>query len=106
MLDNSSQNMAKPPLSFPATSDAPLKVSLILGAVGYTPLNVNLFDLFVPASQAIVPHPDEASFHPLPPIEHTFRPDPKQPPKLISALAAGLVLAPWTVLLGLVRVYS
>ncbi|KAF8911286.1 hypothetical protein CPB85DRAFT_1551449 [Mucidula mucida] len=56
-------NMAKPPLSFPATSDAPLKVSLILGAVGYTPLNVNLFDLFVPASQAI----------------------------LISAMAAGLV---------------
>lgn len=102
LLINPAQNMAKPPLSFPATSGAPLKVTLIVGTNGYAPLSVNLFDLTVPASAPIVPHADEASFHPLPLIAHTFRPDPKQPPKAISAVAAGLVLTPWLVLLGLV----
>ena len=98
--------MAKPPPSLPATSDAPLKVSLILGHIGYTPLSIELLDLYVPASQPIAVHPDEASFHLLPIIEHTFRADPKQPPKAISAVAAGLVLAPWAVLLGLVCFFS
>ncbi|KAK0454075.1 oligosaccharyl transferase delta subunit [Desarmillaria tabescens] len=94
-------NMAKVPPSLPATSKAPLKVSLIIGTPKYSPLKISLFDLFVPASHPITPHPDEASFHPLPFIEHTFRPEPTQPPKAISAFFASLVLSPWVVLLGL-----
>ncbi|KAK0203838.1 oligosaccharyl transferase delta subunit [Desarmillaria ectypa] len=94
-------NMAKVPPSLPATSQAPLKVSLIIGTPKYSPLKISLFDLFVPASHPITPHPDEASFHSLPFIEHTFRPEPAQPPKPVSAFFACLVLSPWVVLLGL-----
>ncbi|KAJ7601118.1 oligosaccharyl transferase delta subunit, partial [Mycena floridula] len=94
-------DMVKPPLSLPATGEAPLKVTLLLGSTAHSPLKLELFDLVVPASQPVVQHPDEASFYPLPPIEHTFRPEQKLPPKPISAVFTGLTLAPWLVLLGL-----
>lgn len=96
------QNMAKPPLSIPPTASAPLKVTLILGSPSHSPLKVELFDLHIPASHPAPQHPDEASYHPLPLIEHTFRPDQKLPPKPVSAIFTGLTFAPWVVLLGLV----
>ena len=95
--------MARPPLSIPPTSTAPLKVTLLLGSYLHSPLKIELFDLYVPASHPPIPHPDEASFHPLPAIEHTFRPEQRLPPKPISAAFAALVLSPWVVLFGLVR---
>ncbi|KIK68567.1 hypothetical protein GYMLUDRAFT_36028 [Collybiopsis luxurians FD-317 M1] len=95
-------NMAKPPLSFPPTSTAPLKVTLLLGTPSYSPEKFELFDLYVPASHPAPVHPDEASYHLLPEIAHTFRPDPKLPPRAISALFAGVVLTvPWLLLLVL-----
>ena len=96
--------MAKPPISLPPSSDAPLQVTLLIGSPNHTPLSVPLFDLQIPASHPPPVHPDEASFHILPEIQHTFRPDQKLPPKPISAIFSAAVLAPWVVLLGLVRV--
>lgn len=96
--------MARPPLSLPPTSDTPLEVTLLIGSPIYSPLSVSLFDLILPASHPVVQHPDEASFHPLPQIHHTFRPDQKLPPRPISAVFSLLVLAPWFVLLGMVRI--
>ncbi|KAJ6604463.1 oligosaccharyl transferase delta subunit [Mycena vulgaris] len=93
--------MAKPPLSIPPTTDTPLEVTLIIGSPKHSPLKIDLFDLTLPASHPPTQHPDEASFHPLPPIEHTFRAPNKLPPRPISALFAGLTLAPWAVLLTL-----
>ena len=95
--------MSKPPLSLPPTTDAPLKVTLLIGSSLYSPLSIHLFDLVVPRSAPAPIHPDEASFHPLPEIKHTFRPDQKLPPRPISAIFAVLVLSPWVVLLSLVR---
>ncbi|KAJ8474677.1 hypothetical protein ONZ45_g15869 [Pleurotus djamor] len=94
-------NMAKPPVSLPPTSTSPLKVTLIIGSFVHTPLKVELFDLIVPASHPPPQHPDESSFHPLPEIQHTFRPEQKLPPKILSMAFSGAVLAPWLVLLGL-----
>ncbi|GLB42362.1 putative oligosaccharyltransferase subunit Ribophorin II [Lyophyllum shimeji] len=94
-------NMARPPLSLPPTTDAPLEVTLLVGAPTHSPLTVPLFDLIVPASHPAPVHPDEASFHSLPEIHHTFRPEQKLPPRPISALFCAVVLAPWAVLLGL-----
>lgn len=48
-------------------------------------------------------HPDEASFHVRPEIHHTFRPDPKSPPRIISAVFAGIVIAPWLGLITMVN---
>ncbi|KAF8137527.1 Oligosaccharyltransferase subunit Ribophorin II-domain-containing protein [Boletus edulis] len=94
-------NMARPPLSLPPTTDRPLAVSLILGSFIHDPATFDLFDLSVPSSATPAPHPDKASFHPQPPIVHTFHPEQKVPPKVISAFFAALVFAPWAVLLGL-----
>ncbi|KAF8551639.1 hypothetical protein OG21DRAFT_1466937 [Imleria badia] len=94
-------NVARPPPSLPPTTDRPLAVSLILGSFVHDPATFDLFDLYVPASATPAPHPDEASFHPQPPIAHTFRPEQKVPPKVVSAFFAALVLAPWVALLGL-----
>ncbi|KAG6819562.1 hypothetical protein H0H93_010727 [Arthromyces matolae] len=91
-------NMAKPPLSLPPTADTPLKVTLIIGSPIHTPFKVELFDLVVPASQPAPVHPNEQTFHPLPEIHHTFRPEPKLPPRPISLLFSAVVLAPWAVL--------
>ena len=95
--------MARPPSSLPPTSpDSTLKVSLIIGSFVHKPLTVDLFDLIVPASQPVVPHPEEVHYHPQPRIDHTFRPEQKTPPAFISAVFSVFVLSPWVVLLGLV----
>lgn len=95
--------MARPPSSFPPTSpDSTVKVSLIIGSFVHKPLTVDLFDLIVPASQPIAPHPEEVYYHPQPGIEHTFRPEQKMPQAFISAVFSALVLSPWVVLIGLV----
>lgn len=95
--------MARPPSSLPPTSpDSILEVSLIIGSFVHKPLTVDLFDLVVPASQPLVPHPEEVHYHPQPTIEHTFRPEQKTPPAFISAVFSALVFLPWVALLGLV----
>jgi oligosaccharyltransferase complex subunit delta (ribophorin II) len=95
-------NMAKLPASLPPTSSAPLKVTLLIGSSSHSPEKLELFNLHVPASYAAPAHPDEVNFHLLPELTHTFRPDPKLPPRAVSALFAGVVfVAPWAVLLGL-----
>ncbi|KAG6335234.1 hypothetical protein ID866_3860 [Astraeus odoratus] len=94
-------NMARPPPSLPPTTNRPLEVSLILGSFVHDPAKFELFDLYIPPSQTPAPHPDEAKFHELPLIHHTFRPEQKVPPKFVSAVFAALVLSPWVVLLGL-----
>ncbi|KAF9051543.1 oligosaccharyl transferase delta subunit [Panaeolus papilionaceus] len=95
-------NPSKPPLSLPPTPNQdPLKVSLIIGSPKYDPITIELFDLILPASQPAPQHPDAAAFQTRPEIQHTFRPDHKQPPKPISAVFSLLVAAPWVVLLGL-----
>jgi oligosaccharyltransferase complex subunit delta (ribophorin II) len=99
------QNMAKPPSSLPPTSEAPLKVTLLLGSFVHSPAKIELFDLYLPASYPPPQHPDEASFHLLPTIYHTFRPDQKVPPKFISAVFAAMVVSPWVLLLALVRLF-
>ena len=95
--------MAKPPSSFPPSGDAPLHVSLLLGSFVHDPTTLDLFDLRVPPSAPAPVHPEEVFYRPRPELVHTFRPDPKLPPKAISALFAALVLAPWAVLFVLVR---
>ncbi|KAF7310745.1 Dolichyl-diphosphooligosaccharide--protein glycosyltransferase subunit 2 [Mycena chlorophos] len=94
-------NMAKPPPSLPPTTTEPLEVSIIIGHPDYAPLKLHLFDLALPESGSVAQHPDEASFHVLPTIHHTFRAPPKTPPRPISAIFAALTLAPWLVLLAL-----
>ena len=95
--------MARPPSSLPPTSpDSTLGVSLVVGSFVHKPLTVNFFDLIIPASQPVAPHPEEVHYHPRPAIEHTFRPGQKTPPAFISAVFSALVLAPWIVLVGLV----
>lgn len=95
--------MARPPSSLPPTTTAPLKVTLLLGSFVHDPASIELFHLYVPASQTPAQHPEEASFHVLPSIEHTFRPEQKLPPRTVSAVFACLVLSPWVLLLSLVR---
>ncbi|KZS96321.1 oligosaccharyl transferase delta subunit [Sistotremastrum niveocremeum HHB9708] len=94
-------NMAKPPLTLPPTTESPLEVTLLLGSYNYEPASFPLFSLTLPVSQPPPAHPDEASYHPLPSIFHTFRPEEKQPPQVISAVFTLLVLSPWFVLLVL-----
>lgn len=89
--------MARPPSSLPPTSTAPLHVSLLIGSFVHDPLKVELFDLILPESAPVPMHPDEPHFHPQPEIQHTFRADPKSPPRVISLVFAGGVLAPWVV---------
>ncbi|KAG1862104.1 Oligosaccharyltransferase subunit Ribophorin II-domain-containing protein [Suillus subalutaceus] len=81
-------NMMRPPASIPPTTHNPLEVSLILGSFVHAPAQYDLFDLYIPASQTPAEHPDEASFHVLPAIKHTFRPEQKSPPQFISAVSA------------------
>ncbi|KAF9262185.1 oligosaccharyl transferase delta subunit [Marasmius fiardii PR-910] len=95
-------NMAKPPSSLPPTFATPLQVTLLLGNSQYKPLKINLFDLHVPPSYPVAEHPDEALYRKRPDIQHTFRPEPKTPPKVMSAVFAGLVGGlPWVLLIGL-----
>jgi len=99
--------MAKPPPIFPPTVQGiPLQVTLYLGKPEFTPVALDLFDLYVPPSLPPSVHPDEATFHPLPEIKHTYAPDHRSPHKFVSGVFSGLVLAPWALLLGLVRILS
>ncbi|KZT65304.1 hypothetical protein DAEQUDRAFT_677061 [Daedalea quercina L-15889] len=93
-------NMARPPTSLPPTTSDPLKVSLILGSSTHSPVQYELFDLYVPASQPPPAHPDEVAFAPRPEITHTFRPEQRIPAKAVSAFFALFVFWPWIVLLG------
>ncbi|KAF7339633.1 Dolichyl-diphosphooligosaccharide--protein glycosyltransferase subunit 2 [Mycena sanguinolenta] len=99
-------NMAKPPLSIPPTTTSPLQVTLIIGSESHSPLKIELFDMTLPESQPAPQHPDEASFHLLPEIVHTFRSPQKVPPRPVSALFAGVALAPWAVLIALASLWS
>ena len=92
--------MARPLSSLPPTSATPIRVSLILGSFkpSLTPATVRLFDLKLPPSQPAPTHPEEASFHALPEIQHTFRPEQKLPNSVVSALGAFVVLGPWVLL--------
>lgn len=72
----------------------------------HDPLQAHLFDISIPPSAPPPQHPEEATFHPLPEIQHTFRPEPKLPPKVISASFTAVALAPWLVLLSFVRYHS
>ncbi|PIL23456.1 hypothetical protein GSI_14767 [Ganoderma sinense ZZ0214-1] len=94
-------NMARPFSSLPPSGKDPLQVSLYIGSFKHDPVQYNLFDLIVPASQAPAQHPDETFFHVRPEIFHTFRPEQKVPPKFVSAVFTGFIAAPWVVLLGL-----
>jgi oligosaccharyltransferase complex subunit delta (ribophorin II) len=94
--------MAKPPSSLPPTATDPLQVSLLLGSFVHDPAQFELFDVVVPASQPPPAHPDEATYHSLPEIQHTFRPEQKLPSKIISAVFTGAVFLPWPVLFFLV----
>ena len=77
-------------------------MTLIIGSSLHDPLSVELFDLILPPSLSPPIHLDAASYHPLPEINHTFRPDHKVPPRFISAVSAALVVTPWVILLSLV----
>ncbi|KAH9164854.1 oligosaccharyl transferase delta subunit [Lactarius sanguifluus] len=94
-------NMAKPPSSLPPSGTAPLRVSLLLGSFVHDPAALDLFDLHVPPSASAPVHPDESFYHPRPELAHTFRSEPKLPPRFVSAFFAALVLTPWVVLFGL-----
>ncbi|KAI3616361.1 hypothetical protein WG66_012621 [Moniliophthora roreri] len=97
-------NVAKPPASLPPTPNPnhPLQTTLLLGAPSYSPISIELFDLYVPQSHPTLVHPDAASFHVQPEIHHTFRPEPKAPPRAVSAAFTGaVVVAPWLILIGL-----
>jgi oligosaccharyltransferase complex subunit delta (ribophorin II) len=100
------QNLARPPSSLPPTESLnPLRVELLLGSFTHAPAKYELFMLQLPVSGPAPTHPDEPTFHPLPAIEHAFRPAQKVPPAFVSAVFVGVVLSPWFVLLGLVRAY-
>ena len=95
--------MSKPPSSLPPTPNGgPLQVSLILGSFKYTSASYKLFELYLPKTLPAPAHPEEHLYKYRPPIHHTFREAPRLPPKVISLVFAGAVLAPWVVLLGLV----
>lgn len=77
-------------------------MTLVLGSFEHSPKKWELFDMYLPESQPPPQHPDEPTFHPLPEIHHTFRPEVKTPPKVVPAVSSALVLAPWVLLIGLV----
>ena len=80
-------------------------MTLLIGSSLHDPLSVELFDLILPRSLPAPEHPDAPSYRPLPEIKHTFRPDHKSPPRFISAVSALVVVAPWVILLSLVKTF-
>ncbi|KAF8213262.1 oligosaccharyl transferase delta subunit [Mycena galopus ATCC 62051] len=87
-------NMAKPPLSIPPTTSSPLQVTLIVGSPSHSPLKIDLFDLTLPESHPAPQHPDEATFHLLPEIVHTFRAPQKVPrlPPFLNLFFRSLII--------------
>ncbi|KAG8894193.1 hypothetical protein FRB99_001413 [Tulasnella sp. 403] len=94
-------NLRKPPVGLPPSSTNPLQVTLLLGSFTRESAAYPLFDLTLPPSGKVPPHPEEETFHPQPEIAHTFRPEQKSPLKFISLVFAIATLSPWVVLLGL-----
>lgn len=88
-----------------------LDITLILGSTKLTPLRVELGKVQLPRS-ALTPAPrkrhdlppreGEPAFQPEPELFHTFREDEKLVGGFKSLIGTVAVLAPWTVLLGLV----
>ncbi|KAG8688137.1 hypothetical protein FRC08_011600 [Ceratobasidium sp. 394] len=99
-------NLSRPPISLPPTTSSPLSISLILGSFTHSPQTVPLFNLKLPASAPVTPHPLEKHYAPQPLIAHKFNPEPSQPPKLISAVFTVAALAPWLILVGLLSQIS
>ncbi|QRV90865.1 major facilitator superfamily transporter [Ceratobasidium sp. AG-Ba] len=99
-------NLSRPPVSLPPTTDAPLSVSVILGSFTHSPATVPLFNLKLPASAPVTPHPLAKHYAPQPLIAHKFNPEPSQPPQAISAVFTIAAVAPWVVLLGLLSQIS
>jgi len=93
-----SLNMRRPPPGLPPSGANPLKVSLILGSFTHESATYDLFDLSIPPSAPVAPHPEEYKFHHQPEIFHTFRPEQKVPNKVISIMFMGATLSPWLVL--------
>ncbi|KAG5920726.1 hypothetical protein E4U42_006087 [Claviceps africana] len=92
------------------SSPSPLQASLVIGSTGSTKGSVApVFDMEIKTDPV---HPVQSPAAPLrygklPEIHHTFRPDPKNPPKVVSLVFALAVLATvpalfagWTVLGG------
>jgi len=94
--------VAKPPVSIPPTPDeTPLQVTLMLGSFKYTGAQYKLFELHLPRTQPAPQHAEAHLYRYKPLIAHTFREDPKLPPRIVSLVFAATVLAPWVVLIGL-----
>ncbi|KAH9027046.1 hypothetical protein EDB84DRAFT_316564 [Lactarius hengduanensis] len=72
--------------TLPPSGTAPLRVSLLLGSFVHGPAALDLFDLHVPppASESAPVHPDESFYHLRPELAHTFRPEPKLPPRPVG----------------------
>ncbi|EJU02427.1 hypothetical protein DACRYDRAFT_66539 [Dacryopinax primogenitus] len=93
-------NMRRPPPQLPPTpTKTPLNVSLVLASPPHAPVQLNLLHLQLPLSEPAAEHPEEHLYHLQPEIYHTFRPEEKVPPRIISLLGAGAVGAPWALLL-------
>lgn len=94
--------MRKPPTSLPPTGKKSLKATLILGSYIHTPVKWDLFDLKLPASLPAAIVPEENLYYIRPTLAHTFRPEQKVPPRIVSAFFSVLVLSPWMGLIVLV----
>lgn len=94
-------SISRSPISLPPSGEDPLSVSLILGSFTHSPLSVPLFNLRLPASAPVTPHPLDKHYAPQPLIAHTFNPEPTQPPKVISGVFTIAAVAPWLILAGL-----
>ncbi|KZT60929.1 hypothetical protein CALCODRAFT_480321 [Calocera cornea HHB12733] len=93
-------NMRRPPPQLPPTPTAtPLNVTLLLALPPHAPLSLHLLQLQLPLSEPAPIHPEDHLYHPQPELFHTFRPDERVPPRVVSLLGAGAVGAPWLVLL-------
>jgi len=93
-------NMRRPPPQLPPTpTKIPLNVSLLLAFPPHAPLNLHLLQLQLPLSEPATEHAEEHFYHPQPEIFHTFRVDPRVPPRVLSLVGAGAVAGPWAVLL-------
>ncbi|OZJ05748.1 hypothetical protein BZG36_01287 [Bifiguratus adelaidae] len=80
--------------------------SLILGSFSHAPIRYELGKVTLPASsrtkkQAIDSSFTHQPFGPKPEIQHLFRQGEKMPPKIVSLIGTGAVLAPWILLLGM-----
>lgn len=86
-----------------ATSNKPLKASIILASFGSsTPYKRQTFDVKIENDAAAPPPAPSASerYHSKPEIHHIFRGDPKSPPKIFSLFFTLAILAVLPVLLG------